>query len=107
MTFTKETHEQAEVIKVDSSIFFDAVQEFDMLIQEAEESQLKVVVDFSGAEMVCSSAITTLVKHHMSLKNKGGSLIISGCNVSVKKIFQLLGLDKVMRIADTLRAALD
>ncbi len=107
MTFIKETHDQAQVVKVTASIFFDAVQEFDTAIQEAEDTgKKKVIIDLTGVEMICSSAITTLVKHHMSLQAKGGKLFIVGCNASVKKILQLLGLDKLMGIAENVEAAL-
>ena len=107
MTFIKETHDQAQVIKVTSSIFFDAVQEFDNAIQEAEDSGKKrVIIDLTGVEMICSSAITTLVKHHMSLQAKGSKLYIAGCNPSVRKILQLLGLDKLMGLTDNVQAAL-
>ncbi|MDD3146934.1 MAG: STAS domain-containing protein [Candidatus Riflebacteria bacterium] len=107
MTFYRETHEQAEIVKVTASIFFDAVQEFDAAIQEAEDTgNKKVIVDLDGVEMICSSAITTLVKHHMSLQARGGKLFVAGCNASVKKILQLLGLDKLMGMADSVEAAL-
>ena len=108
MTFTKETHEQAEVIKVTASLFFDSVQEFDALMQDAEDvGQSRVIVDLSGAEMVCSSAITTLVKHHRSLKEKGRELVVSGCNSGVQKVMSLLGLEKIVLITDSLEEALD
>ncbi len=107
MTFIKETHDQAQIVKVTGSIFFDAVQEFDNAIQEAEDSGKKrVIVDLTGVEMICSSAITTLVKHHMSLQARGSKLYIAGCNASVRKILQLLGLDKLMGLTDTVQAAL-
>ncbi|GAB1355753.1 MAG TPA: STAS domain-containing protein [Candidatus Rifleibacterium sp.] len=107
MTFIKETLDQAQVVKVTSSIFFDAVQDFDAVIQEAEDAgKKKVIIDLTGVEMICSSAITTLVKHHMSLQSKGGKLFVAGCNPSVKKILQLLGLDKLIGVADSVEAAL-
>ncbi len=107
MTFIKETLEQAQVVKVTASIFFDAVQDFDAAIQEAEDTgKKKVIIDLTGVEMICSSAITTLVKHHMSLQGKGGRLFVVGCNASVKKILQLLGLDKLIGVADSVEAAL-
>ncbi len=107
MTFFRETCEQAEIIKVTASIFFDSVQEFDAAIQEAEETgKKKIIIELTGVEMICSSAITTLVKHHMSLQARGGKLFVVGCNISVKKILQLLGLDKLMGIADSIEAAL-
>lgn len=107
MIFVNESLEQAQVVKVLASIFFDAVQEFDAAIQEAENTGAKrVIIDLTRAEMICSSAITTLVKHHMSLQEKNGKLFVVGCNHSVKKILQLLGLDKLMGLADTIEAAL-
>jgi len=49
MTFIKETLDQAQVVKVTSSIFFDAVQDFDAVIQEAEDAgKKKVIIDLPG-----------------------------------------------------------
>jgi anti-anti-sigma factor len=106
MSFKLETYEQAQVVKVSDSIFFDAVQDFDSAVQQAEEASAKnVIIDLSGVEMICSSAITTIVKHHMSMQKRGGKLVIAGCNESVMKIMQLLGLNKLMAFADDVPAA--
>jgi len=107
MSILKETYGQAQVIKVTASIFFDSVQEFDAAIQEAEDAGAsRLVIDVSGAEMICSSAITTLVKHHSSLKGKGHKLYLAGCNQSVKKVLVLLGLDKLVELTDNVADAL-
>ncbi len=108
MSFKLENHENAKIVKVNESIFFDAVQDFDSAIQQAEDSgSKKVIIDLSGAEMICSSAITTVVKHHMSLQKSGRRLVISGCNESVMRIMRLLGLNKLMAFAGNLPAALN
>ncbi|PKL49988.1 MAG: hypothetical protein CVV42_04830 [Candidatus Riflebacteria bacterium HGW-Riflebacteria-2] len=107
MSFKLENHENAKVVTVTESIFFDAVQDFDSAVQQAEEAGAKtVIIDLAGVEMICSSAITTIVKHHMSLQKSGNKLVIAGCNESVMKIMQLLGLNKLMTFADDLPAAL-
>ena len=107
MSFKLETHEKAQVVRVTESIFFDAVQDFDSAVQQAEEAGAKmVIIDLAGVEMICSSAITTVVKHHMSMQKRGGKLVIAGCNDSVMKIMQLLGLNKLMAFADDVSAAL-
>lgn len=107
MSILKETYEHGHVIRVTASIFFDAVQEFDAAIQDAEDAGAsKVIIDVSGAEMICSSAITTLVKHHSSLKSKGKRLCLTGCNQSVKKVLVLLGLDRLVEMADNVADAL-
>ncbi|NCB39112.1 MAG: anti-sigma factor antagonist [Erysipelotrichia bacterium] len=108
MLFQTESLGHACVVKVPDSIFFDSVADFDKTIQEAEDSGSEtVIIDLAGAEMICSSAITTLVKHHMSLQAKNGKLFIAGCNASVKKILHLLGLDKVIGITETVDDALN
>jgi len=108
MSFKLETHENAQIVKVTESIFFDAVQDFDSAVQQAEEAGAKmVIIDLSGVEMICSSAITTVVKHHMSMQKRGGKLVIVGCNESVMKIMQLLGLNKLMAFADDVSAAVN
>ena len=107
MSFKLENHENAQVVTVTDSIFFDAVQDFDSAVQQAEDTGAKkVIIDLAGAEILCSSAITTIVKHHMSMQKRGGKLVIAGCNESVVKIMQLLGLNKLMAFADDLSAAL-
>lgn len=108
MSFKLENFDDAQVVKVSESIFFDAVQDFDTMLQQAEDSgAMKVIIDFTGIEMICSSAITTVVKHHMSLQKKGGRLVIAGCNISVMRIMQLLGLNKLMAFADDVPTALN
>jgi len=108
MSFKLEAHANAQVVKVTESIFFDAVQDFDSAVQQAEESGAKmVIIDLAGVEMICSSAITTVVKHHMSMQKRGGKLIIAGCSDSVMKIMQLLGLNKLMAFADDISTALN
>ncbi|PKL44593.1 MAG: hypothetical protein CVV41_04310 [Candidatus Riflebacteria bacterium HGW-Riflebacteria-1] len=107
MLFKVENVESSQVVKVTDSIFFDAVQEFDQAVQQAEESgSKKVIIDLTGVEMICSSAITTIVKHHMSLKNKGARLVVAGCNQTMLRIVQLLGLNKLMSFADDLQTAI-
>jgi len=106
MSFKLETLENAQVVKVSESIFFDTVQDFDSALLQAEEAGAKIVViDLSGVEMICSSAITTVVKHHMNMQKRGVKLVIAGCNESVMKIMQLLGLNKLMVFADDVAAA--
>jgi len=108
MSFKLEAHEKAQIVKVTESIFFDAVQDFDSAVQQAEDTGAKIVIiDLAGVEMICSSAITTVVKHHMSMQKRGGKLIIAGCNDSVMKIMQLLGLNKLMAFADDISTALN
>ncbi|EKD83949.1 MAG: hypothetical protein ACD_39C00340G0002 [uncultured bacterium] len=107
MLFKLESIDNAQVIKIAESIFFDAVQEFDGIVQQAEDAGCKkVIIDLTGVEMICSSAITTLVKHHMSTQKKGARLVIAGCNQSMLRIMQLLGLNKLMFFAADLPAAL-
>ncbi|MBU1107956.1 MAG: STAS domain-containing protein [Candidatus Riflebacteria bacterium] len=107
MSFKVESLENAQVVRVTESVFFDTVQDFDSSIQQAEDTDCKsVIVDLTDIEMICSSAITILVKHHMSLQKKSGRLIVSGCNISMMRIMQLLGLNKLMLFADDLQAAL-
>ena len=106
MLFKVENVEGSQVVKVTENIFFDAVQEFDQAVEQAEESgSKKVIIDLTDVEMICSSAITTIVKHHMSMKKKGARLIVAGCNQSMLRIVQLLGLNKLMSFVDDLQTA--
>ncbi len=106
MLFSLEASENAQIIQVNDSIFFDAVTDFDNIVQEAESSgEKRVIINLQNAEMICSSAITTLVKHHMSLQKVGRKLIIAGCNEPMLKVMQLLGLTKLMLFAENMTAA--
>lgn len=107
MNFEQQTFGSAQVVRVPASVYFDAVQDFDAAIQEAEDTgRLRIIVNLTEAEMICSSAITTLVKHQMSLQQNGAKLYVVGCNPSVKKILQLLGLDKLITLNETVEEAL-
>lgn len=107
MQFKLESVDSSQVVKVADSIFFDAVQEFDRAVQQAEDSGcIKLIIDLTGVEMICSSAITTIVKHHMSMQKKGARLVVAGCNQSMLRIVQLLGLNRLMLFADDLQTAI-
>lgn len=106
MSFTLEKIDESPVVVAHDSIFDDMVRDFDALLTKAEEdSTQRLLVDMRRVELLCSSGIMALVKHHVSMQGKGGKLVLIGCQPSVVRVLGLLGLQAIFSLVDSIDAA--
>lgn len=66
----------------------------------------KIIVDLSDVEYFSSGGLKILVHIHNMLRKKGGRLIVTNANDSIKNIIRLAGLHKVLEIVPTGEEAL-
>ncbi len=59
----------------------------------------KVVVDFSGAELVTSSSLAQLLRLRKVLLAQGAALVLCGVKPPAKGVFKVTALDKVFQFA--------
>jgi len=76
------------------------------IITNIDIGQIKVVVDFTEVSYISSQGLRTVVTALKKSKGQGGFLKLAGLNESVKKIFSVAGLDKVIPIFDSVDAAI-
>ncbi|WP_116026632.1 STAS domain-containing protein [Thermomonospora umbrina] len=66
---------------------------------------VSVVVDLSGVEFCDSTGMNVLLGAMKRLNDRGGSFELAGPRPSVRRIFQVTGLDTVFTITDGVPAA--
>ena len=70
-------------------------------LEEAVKSNLpkcdKMIFDFTNVEYITSAGLRVLVYAHRELMKKGG-VTVTGVNESIKKIFTVTGIHKVLKI---------
>lgn len=66
----------------------------------------KIVLDFSGVKSIDSYALGILISIQKGLGDSG-DLVIAAPNDSIKKIFDITSLNKILIVVDTLEEALE
>lgn len=70
-------------------------------LDEAVKSNLpkcdKMIFDFTNVEYITSAGLRVLVYAHRELMKKGG-VTVTGVNESIKKVFTVTGIHKVLKI---------
>ena len=70
-------------------------------LEEAVKSNLpkcdKMIFDFTNADYIASAGLRVLVYAHRELMKKGG-VTVTGVNESIKKVFTVTGIHKVLKI---------
>jgi anti-sigma B factor antagonist len=61
-----------------------------------------VVVDLTACEFIDSSGINALVREHSELEAKGGQLVVVCDDPNILKVFEIAGLDQVIKVVRSL-----
>lgn len=69
------------------------------------ENIKKLILDFSRVSFMDSSGIGVVVGRSKKLSHLGGSVCIANASGSVKKVFELSGLYKIIKNFDTVEKA--
>ena len=81
-------------------------------LRETVDSKLRstnavnVLFDFSNVGFMDSSGIGMIMGRYKSVKTLGGSVVVFGQNSQIKRIVKMSGIDKIVKIADSLDDAL-
>ena len=74
----------------------------DNAIEEAINSgKNKILVDCSELHYISSAGLGVFMSYIEELNSKGISLVIFGLNDKVSNVFQILGLDQLLKIVET------
>ncbi len=82
-------------------------------LREAVDSKIRctnavnVIFDFSNVGFMDSSGIGVIMGRYRAVKTLGGTVVIFGQNMQIKRIVEMSGIDKIVKIADTLDGALE
>lgn len=71
--------------------------ELDAELKEALEGVTELVMDFSELEYISSAGLRVLLTAQKTMNNQG-SMELTGCNDTVKEIFEVTGFDSILTI---------
>jgi stage II sporulation protein AA (anti-sigma F factor antagonist) len=78
-----------------------AVEVREVLQKEIQkEIATKVILDLKGLKFMDSSGVGVILGRYKELERIGGKLVVTGLNETVKKIFQISGLHKIIKVFD-------
>ncbi|SES62418.1 STAS domain-containing protein [Anaerobranca gottschalkii] len=78
-----------------------AVEVREVLQKEIQkEITTKVILDLKGLKFMDSSGVGVILGRYKELDKLGGKLVVTGLNDTVKKIFQISGLNKIIKVFD-------
>jgi anti-sigma B factor antagonist len=79
----------------------------DDALQKAVKAHKKTVwVDFEHLNYISSTGLGMFLSHYLAFKQKGISLVLFNMSPKIRSVFQVLGLEEVMLIADDQEQAL-
>lgn len=71
-----------------------------------DRGALEVIVDLSEATFIDSMSLGVLLGGMKSLRERGGEISVV-CSDSIRRIFEITGLDRVLTIADVAAAVVE
>lgn len=82
-------------VDASSSIHLDSALE-----EGLHSGQKNILVDVSHMEYISSAGLGVFMSYIQELESKKMGLVIYGMNDKVKNVFQILGLDQLLKLAD-------
>ncbi|MHC6180687.1 anti-sigma F factor antagonist [Clostridium sp. JNZ X4-2] len=67
----------------------------------------KLIMDFSGVSFMDSSGIGVVIGRYKKLNLKNGAMCIAGATDLVKRVFELSGLFKIIKLYDSVEEAIE
>ncbi|WP_433128952.1 STAS domain-containing protein [Micromonospora sp. CA-240977] len=104
MDFTLSTRQGriGTVVEVAGDLDMSTTPELrDQLRQLVENGVQTVVVDLTGVGFMDSSGLGALVVAYKDLRERGGSLALAGVDRSVRTVFSITSVDRVIDLFDT------
>lgn len=98
----KENKEGIHFISVYGEIDAGSSIHLDNALKEAMENEEKqIAVDLTGLDYISSAGLGVFISHLDEFANNNIQLVLFGINDSVKQVFDILGLEKLLTITET------
>ena len=89
------------VIEVAGEIDASSSIELDNALKEASDNYTKIIVDLTGLEYISSAGLGVFISYLEDMKKENIKLVIYGLKENVQEVFEILGLQHIMTIAQT------
>ena len=96
-------HDGITVVRVTGVVDSGNAKEFDSaVIRELDNGAALVAFDFAPCDYMSSAGIRILLLSAKRLLGTGGSMVITGLNAYMGRVFEIAGLGAILTIAPTL-----
>jgi anti-sigma B factor antagonist len=97
----------AGVLVLPDSVMREDVGELKLLANKLLEEGLKrVILDFSGVKRIDSQGLGQIVSFHISMQKSQVECSIAGMKDSIRELFSITNLDRVIDIHDSVEQAM-
>jgi len=101
MELYHEIKENAYVIILSGNLNRDNTREIDFSLKKAMQSQKdKILVDCRNLNYITSEGIGIFLSNLPLIREKGTDLVFCGLQTHTQKVFEILGLDKLVNLTD-------
>lgn len=107
MEITKENIDEIIILKLRGNIIsgVDANQIHQMVHEGLEADNRNFILDMSDVSIINSSGVGILIGALTAAKNQNGNVILAAVSQKVTHIFEMMHLDQVFGMYDTIEAA--
>jgi anti-sigma B factor antagonist len=95
---TQETRSDWCVVSVRGRADAEAAEELELALRSAIEQHNKVAANFSGVDYLSSAGIRALLQAARAAESRNREFTVCSLTSSVKKVFDLTGLQHVLRV---------
>lgn len=88
-------------IKVKGEVDASSSIHLDESINQATQDHKKILIDCTELEYISSAGLGVFMSYINELEDKDIKMIIFGLSDKVKHVFQILGLDQLLKITET------
>ena len=107
INITKQLEEGVEVINVVGDVDASSSIELDNAINESVNGEhKKIIIDCSNLNYISSAGLGVFMSYIEDIEAKDIKMVICGLNEKVENVFQILGLDQLLKIVKGKKTAL-
>ncbi|RKX46564.1 MAG: anti-anti-sigma factor [Thermotogae bacterium] len=101
--------EDIPVVKVPKELDITISDRFKSCVVEEllKKKKSKIVLDFSSCEYIDSSGLGVVISIYKRSMMEGGTTILAGLNEDVKRVLSITGLNRVLKVKDTVEEAVE
>lgn len=98
--------ERGIVVVASGSIYGDSSDFSKVLSKAVDEKPELLILDLTKVDVIFSMGITDIVRSFTQLRSDNHQLVLVGVQDNVKKIFRLLGIEKIIPMTENIEEAL-
>lgn len=89
------------IIKINGEIDASSSIHLDNELGSALNSNKKILIDCTGLDYISSAGLGVFMSYIHEMEEKRIKMILFGMSTKVKNVFQILGLDQLLKIVDS------